>query len=107
MSLHRILVVEDESIVALDLRQRLEQMGFEVIATVATGSAALEQATSKNPDLILMDIQIKGEIDGIETASRITKLVDVPIIFLTANSDRSTIDRAKSAGPLAYLLKPF
>jgi PAS domain S-box-containing protein len=107
MPSHRILVVEDESIVALDLRQRLEQMGFEVIATVATGAAALEQATSKNPNLILMDIQIKGEIDGIETANRITKLVDIPIVFLTANSDRSTIDRAKSAGPLAYLLKPF
>lgn len=107
MQSHRILVVEDESIVALDIRQRLENMGFEVVATVATGAAAIEKTLSQKPDLILMDIQIKGEIDGIETASRITRQVDLPIIFLTANSDRSTIDRAKAAGPLAYLLKPF
>ncbi len=70
MRLHKILVVEDESIVAMDLRQRLENMGFEVVATVATGAAAIERTLSQKPDLILMDIQIKGEIDGIETAHR-------------------------------------
>ena len=102
-----VLVVEDEAIVALDIRQRLEKMGFAVSATVATGRAAVEQVRTRPPALILMDIQIKGDWDGIDTACEIAKISNTPIIFLTANSDRATIERAKASGPLAYLLKPF
>jgi len=107
MSPYKILVTEDESIVAMDLKQRLEALGFEVIATVSTGAKAISQVESNLPDLILMDIQIKGNIDGIETAAKIQERFNIPIIFLTANSDTATIERAKTAGPLAYLLKPF
>lgn len=103
----RILVVEDEAIVALDIRQRLEKMGYVVVATAATGEAALTCVRSSPPDLVLMDIQIKGDFDGIETARRTREFLDIPIVFLTANSDRATINRAKATGPLAYLLKPF
>lgn len=106
-SLVKILVVEDEAIVALDIRQRLEKMGFEVTGTAATGDAALKSVQANPPQLILMDIQIRGDYDGIETASRIRESFDIPVVFLTANSDRATIDRAKSSGPFGYLLKPF
>jgi len=104
---HNILVVEDESIVALDLKQRLLQMGHSVTAIVSNGAAALESVASCQPNLILMDIQIKGDIDGIETAEQIQKQLDVPIVFLSANSDAATMERAKETKPLAYLLKPF
>jgi hypothetical protein len=103
----KILIVEDEGIVALDIRQRLERMGFAVTATVATGSAALEQVRSNPPGLVLMDIQIRGDWDGIDTSYEIRKYYDGPVVFLTANADRATIERAKASGPFAYLLKPF
>ena len=104
---YKILIVEDESIVAMDLKQRLAAMDYEVTATVSNGAAAIDQVSACLPDLILMDIQIKGDIDGIETAEIIQKKFEVPIVFLTANSDIATVTRAKKTGPLAYLLKPF
>lgn len=107
MYLPKILVTEDEAIVAMDIKQRLEHLDFEVTATVATGAAAIEAIESNQPDLVLMDIQIKGDIDGIETAVQIRKRFNIPIVFLTANSDAATIARAKATGPLAYLIKPF
>jgi two-component system, cell cycle sensor histidine kinase and response regulator CckA len=107
MSASKILVVEDETIVAMDIRQRLESMGYEVTSTVATGSATIEQASTNRPDLILMDIQIKGEVDGIETATQIQEQYAIPIIFLTANSDEKTLNRATRSAPFGYLLKPF
>jgi PAS domain S-box-containing protein len=103
----RILIVEDEAIVALDLADRLAAFGYDIIGTAADGAVAQELVRTKSPDLILMDIQIKGDIDGIETAERIRLRYDIPIIFLTANSDEQTVRRAKITGPFGYLLKPF
>jgi len=103
----QILVVGDEAIVALDIRHRLESLGYEVSATVASGRDAIASVEVRKPDLILMDIQIQGDIDGIETALQIREFCDVPVIYLTANSDPATIERAKASGPLAYLLKPL
>lgn len=107
MSRKKILVTEDEAIVAMDIKQRLEAQGFRVTATVATGADAIRSIEDNRPDLVLMDIQIRGNIDGIETAAMVHERFQVPVIFLTANSDTSTIDRAKTVGPTAYLLKPF
>ncbi len=103
----KILVVEDEITAALDIKKRLEQLGYEVPSTVSNGRDAIRLIKEELPDIVLMDILIKGDIDGIETASLIRTEFDLPIVFLSANSDTATIERAKSAGPLAFLLKPF
>ena len=103
----RILLVEDEAIVALDLRQRLEFLGFEVPGIAVNGADAIALARSSRPTLVLMDITIQGPIDGIETARRITAFMDVPIVFLTAYADNATVERAREVRPYGYLLKPF
>ncbi|MCI0497337.1 MAG: PAS domain S-box protein [Thermoplasmata archaeon] len=103
----RILVVEDEKIVAKDIQFRVRGLGFTVPAIAATGEEAVEKARQLNPDLILMDIKLKGEMDGIEAAGRIREFLDIPIIFLTAYSDRKTLERAKYTEPFGYILKPF
>jgi signal transduction histidine kinase len=103
----RLLIVEDERIVAMDLRKRLEKMGHTVIENVANGNDALKLAAEHHPDLILMDIRIEGDKDGIDTASIIHNTLHIPHIFLTAHSDQSTIDRAKQTDPDGYILKPF
>lgn len=102
-----LLVVEDESIVALDLADQLSEMGYRVCATVDNGRDALAQAQEHSPDLVLMDIVIKGDMDGVETAFRMTQLLHVPVVFLTAYSDNGTIMRAARAAPYGYLTKPF
>ncbi len=103
----RILLVEDEAIIALDLRHRLEGLGYEVTGIAATGADALALARSRAPTMILMDINIQGPMDGIETGRRISSFLDVPIVFLTAYADSVTLDRAKQVRPYGYLLKPF
>jgi two-component system cell cycle sensor histidine kinase/response regulator CckA len=103
----KILVVEDEAIVALDIRNRLESQGYVVSATVSNGDDALKSIENDRPELVLMDIIIKGEMDGIAMAERIIDKYDIPVIFLTANSDDKTLERAKLTGPFGYLLKPF
>ena len=103
----RILIVEDESIVALDIQNRLENNDFQVVAIEANGSRALERALLEKPDLILMDINLKGSLDGIETASLITRNLDSPIIFLTAFADEKTLKRARISDASGYILKPF
>jgi len=103
----KILVVEDERIVALDLQDRLQNLGYSVPGTVARGDDAIHMALEHHPDLILMDIRLKGEMDGIETASKIQEHLDVPIVYLTAYADRDTLDRAKGTSPYGYILKPF
>lgn len=102
-----VLIVEDESIVALDIKRRLEASSFDVFSTVGTGADALAAVSEHIPDVILMDIQIRGDMDGIETAQRIQGIHHIPIIFLTAFSDRESIDRAKLVSSYGYLLKPF
>jgi PAS domain S-box-containing protein len=103
----RILVVEDESIVALDLQDRLREIGYSVPALARSGESAIKKVAEIQPDLILMDINLDGEMDGIEAAERIRREFDIPVIFLTAFSDRATLERARFAGPYGYILKPF
>jgi diguanylate cyclase (GGDEF)-like protein/PAS domain S-box-containing protein len=103
----RVLIVEDESIVALDIKMRLTNMGFTVVGHASTSEEALRLASQTRPDLIMMDIKIKGPVDGIATAEKIRSEQDVPIIFLTAFADEPTLQRAKVTGPSGYILKPF
>ncbi|WP_119300277.1 hybrid sensor histidine kinase/response regulator [Dongia deserti] len=103
----QIMLVEDERIVALHLQQQLSTFGYEVIANVARGDQALQKIEEKRPDLILMDINIEGEIDGIETAARIPPSYHIPVVYLTAYSEEATLERARATKPYGYLLKPF
>lgn len=103
----RILVVEDEVIVAMEIQDRLEDLGYGVLDTVTTGEAALDRARALAPDLILMDIRLDGALDGIETAQRIRQSMAVPVVFLTAYSDETTLERATSTTPFGYVVKPF
>jgi two-component system, cell cycle sensor histidine kinase and response regulator CckA len=103
----RVLVVEDESLIAEELRDRLERMGVEVVATVAAGEDAVTSAGNLHPDIILMDIRLRGRMDGVEAAARIGELYQIPVVYLTAHSDDATLLRAKRTEPYGYLLKPF
>jgi CheY-like chemotaxis protein len=103
----RILVVEDEAIVAADIQDRLEALGYQVAGWGTTGAEALDLARSSNPDLILMDIMLKGPMNGIQAAHLIRIDLSLPVIFLTANSDEAVLEQAKISEPFAYLLKPF
>ena len=107
MTQTRILVVEDESIVALDIQERLESLGYDVPATVAAGEKAIEQAGLLRPDLVLMDIQLQGRMDGVEAADHIRRQFGIPVIYLTANADHPTVERAKFTEPFGYVIKPF
>lgn len=107
MTEQKILIVEDESIVAKDLEMTLNHLGYDVIGNCDNGDEAYKIALEKKPDLLLMDIFIKGKTDGIETASRIKKELSVPVVYLTAFSDESTLNRAKETKPHGYLTKPF
>ncbi len=103
----KIMIVEDEAIVALDLEQQLQDLGYKVTAIVASGEAAVEAAYRNTPDLILMDIQLQTEMDGITTAGDIKAKHLVPIVYLTASADKATLYRARSTEPHGYLVKPF
>jgi CheY-like chemotaxis protein len=105
--LPRILIVEDEAVIAMEIEMRLGKMGYEIIGNAATGEKALALAEHSRPDLALMDINIVGSLDGVETAARLRERFDIPVVFLTAYSDDATIQRATAAGPLGYLTKPF
>ena len=107
MSKTKILVVEDEGVVALSIQKKLINLGYEVPAMVASGQEAILQATKTQPHLVLMDIMLAGDMDGIEAAAHIRATLDIPIIYLTANSDDKTLQRAKNTQPHGYLLKPF
>lgn len=103
----RILIVEDEPIIAADLADRLTEMGYQIAGQYGSGEAALNHLEQDAPDLVLMDIQLNGRLDGIETAGRILESRPVPLIFLTSNTDEATFARAKSTMPAAFLGKPF
>jgi PAS domain S-box-containing protein len=102
---HRVLIVEDEGLIAHDISKRLEALGHVVVDTVSTADAAIELAAQS--DVILMDIRIDGPRDGIDAAREIRQKYRLPVIFLTAHADRSTLERAKLTGPFAYLVKPL
>ena len=103
----RILIVEDEEIVALDLTMRLESMGYEVIGNVAKGEKSFLLASENHPDILLMDIKLAGNIDGIQTAELMRKFYNLPVIYLTAFADNATLQRAKKTHPYGYIIKPF
>jgi signal transduction histidine kinase len=103
----RILIVEDESIVAFNLQQRLAQLGYEVPHVAVSGRQSLELIAMSQPDLVLMDIHIEGDMDGIEVAAHLNVNHPVPVIYLTAYSEDSTLERARQTRPYGYLIKPF
>ena len=107
MNKARILIVEDEAIIALELKTNLRSLGYEVTSVVNTGEEAIKKAEADKPDLILMDIRIKGELDGIEAAEVIRNRFGIPVIFSTAYLDEERIERAKITMPFGYVLKPF
>ena len=107
MSKARIMVVEDEALVALDLTTKLRQLDYEVPGEALSGEEAVQQARILLPDMVLMDIHLAGKMDGIEAARQIHQDLNIPIVFLTAYADDPTLERAKAAEPLGYLIKPF
>lgn len=107
MAQANILIVEDEAVVAADLADKLERAGYGIIGTASRGEQAIHLAKASYPDLVLMDIRLAGPVDGIITAECLKAFADVPVVFLTAHSDRQTIKRASVTEPYGYILKPF
>jgi PAS domain S-box-containing protein len=107
MSKKQILVVEDESIVAEDIKRCLENLGYAVSAVVNSGEGAIKKAGETRPDLVLMDIMLQGKMDGIEAAGKIRSDFDIPVVYLTAYGDESIQERAKLTEPFGYIIKPF
>lgn len=103
----KILVVEDEMIIAADISMQLEMLGYEVQGILSRGEDALQSLASTLPDMVLMDISLKGKLDGIETAQAIYDNYKIPLVFLTSNSDNATFQRAKVTKPYAFISKPF
>jgi len=103
----RILIVEDEVVVALNLESRLPQLGYEVAGRTADGREAIRLAEELCPDLVLMDIHLKGDTDGIEAALDINDRLHIPVVYLTAYADDETLRRAKITEPFGYIMKPF
>lgn len=102
-----ILLVEDEVLVRKDIEQRLKKMGYNVVAQADNGIKAIELARETKPTLALLDIRIKGEMSGIDVAAELRKEMDIPIIYLTANTDDATVEKAKFTEPHGYIIKPF
>lgn len=105
--MEHILVVEDEPIIARDIEDSLCSAGYAVAAVAASGEEALNKIPLTQPDLVLMDIVLRGSMDGLETAAAIRHRFDIPIVYLTGYADRQTLERAKLTSPFGYLLKPF
>ncbi len=103
----KILIVEDEALIALSIEGRLRNLGHEVCGIAASGEEALGQAEALKPDLVLMDIRLAGDMDGIETAALIRERLAIPVVYLTAHADEATLERAKWTDPYGFLLKPF
>ncbi|EGJ51062.1 HD domain-containing phosphohydrolase [Desulfocurvibacter africanus] len=101
------MIVEDEAIVALDIQNRLRLLGYEIVTVVSSGEEALEAAARYSPELILMDIMLDGDIDGIEAAAIIRERHRIPLVYLTAYADEKTLQRAKITEPFGYIIKPF
>jgi len=107
MARARILVVEDDSIIVMELEDRLYSLGYVVCANTAYGEEAIEKAAELGPDLVLMDIQLKGAMDGIQAATEIRERYDIPVVYLTAYADSNTLQRAQATEPYSYIIKPF
>ena len=107
MSDGSVLIVEDEAIVAADLSATVQRLGYDVLETVSSGTTAVTRVAQLKPDLVLMDITLEGEKDGVAAAQTIGARFGIPAIFITAHTDRRTIERARAAGPSGYVVKPF
>lgn len=103
----RVLIVEDERLIALDIQKTLERQGYQVVAIVSRGDHAVHVAGETHPDVVLMDIRLKGDMDGIQAAREIRQRFDTPVVYLTAHTDENTLQRAVETGAFGYLLKPF
>lgn len=103
----RVLLVEDEFIIAMDLEARVSSMDCEVVSHVASGEEAVTQATMLRPDLIFMDVRLKGQMNGIEAAAKIGKVLDSPIVFLSGQADAATMAAARKVKHAGYLTKPY
>jgi len=103
----RVMIVEDEAVVAMDIAGHLASLGYIVTALCSSGKQALEEAEKTPPDIALMDINLGGTIDGIETAQQLRTNLDIPVIFFTVYADEEILDRAKIVEPLGYLINPF
>ncbi len=102
-----IMVVEDEGVVSIDIRNILRRAGYDIAAIAFLGEEAIKKAEDTHPDLVLMDIGLKGEIDGIEAAKIIRERHQIPVVFLTGFADENTLDKAKEAGPSGFIIKPI
>jgi len=105
--MEKILIVEDDTITALTIQGRLKQFGYEIVGKASTGEDAIEKAKELRPDLVLMDIHLKGPIDGIQAAETVYGVHNIPVIYLTAFSDEKTLERAQKTSPFGYIVKPF
>jgi DNA-binding LytR/AlgR family response regulator len=103
----RILIVEDDMIIAANLSLQLSNLGYEIVGIASRGEDAIAQTATNPPDILLMDINLKGKLNGIETVTTIHSTNDIPVIYLTANSDEATFSKAKETHPYAFISKPF
>lgn len=102
----RVLIVEDDLIISLVLDRMIHQLGHELVEKVTTGEKAIEVACSKSPDMILMDIRLAGDLDGIETMEEIHKVTQIPVIYITGNNDKRNRERAQKTNHIDFLIKP-
>ncbi|MEX0928281.1 MAG: response regulator [Balneolales bacterium] len=103
----KVLIVEDDRILSFLLSKQLKRLGYEVVGRIASGEEAIDSVKKANPDFLLMDINLEGELDGIDTMARIRSFSDIPFLYLTGNSDPNTRFRADKTRPVAYLIKPI
>lgn len=103
----RIIIVEDNNIISLDLKHCLEQMNYEIISTIPNGEQAISQTFEMKPDIKLMDVNLNGKVNGIEAAEKINSTLKVPILFISAYSDNDVMVKAKSRNYFGYLVKPY
>lgn len=107
MSRADVLIVEDKALTAMEIRQQLDNLGYEITGCVDNGKDANHRAFELEPDLILMDLRLKGEMTGIEAAQEINEHRDIPIVFMTAHTEVETTDLARETGPAGYIAKPI
>ena len=103
----RIIIAEDENIVAKDIENKLKKSGYDVLCVVSTGKDLLDKVSESPPDLVLMDIKLDGDMDGIETAAKLKDGFGIPVVYLTAYADKITLRRREETKPGGYVLKPF
>jgi DNA-binding NarL/FixJ family response regulator len=103
----KILIVEDDTIIAITIEGRLKEFGYKVVGRASTAQDAIKKTIDLEPDLVLMDIHLKGPVDGIEAAKTIYGIYNIPVVYLTAFSDENTLERAQKTSPFGYIVKPF